>query len=155
MQLKKMSLVLIIGVSFGGLFGTVSQPAHASDVPGLKSYKTIPKVLRGTWRAKGYKNYYRGKRNANWAYSFNKNSYAEIIRVKGKKTKKIKFPHKDISEIGYEVRNKRYHVIPKVTKKNYAYASFLGLRPVTHHGKKALALDPMTGDHITYLYKVK
>lgn len=156
MKMKKLSLALLLGLSMGGaLLGSGSSiTASAKSVPGLKSYQSIPKVLRGTWRTKGYKNYNNGKRNANWTYKFNKNSYVEIVRVKGKKTKTIKFSRKDISEISYQIKNKQYIIVPGFAKKNLGYASFMALKPVTHQGKKALALAPITGTHNTYLYKV-
>lgn len=156
MTLKKLSLALLLGLSLGGTALVAEQPttAAAKSIPGLKTYRSIPKVLRGTWRAKGYKNYHNGKYNANWTYKFNKNSYAEIIRVKGKKTKTIKFTRQDISEISYQIKNKQYVIVPGFAKKNLAYAGYLGLKPVTHQGKKALAMAPITGTHNTYLYKV-
>ncbi|HIW71876.1 MAG TPA: hypothetical protein H9875_04535 [Candidatus Levilactobacillus faecigallinarum] len=156
MKMKKLSLSLLLSLSMSGVLlgpGSLTM-ASAKSVPGLKSYQSIPKVLRGTWRAKGYKNYHNGKHNANWAYKFNKNSYAEIIRVKGEKTKTIKFPRKDISEISYQIKSKQYIIVPGFAKKNLAYAGYMGLKPVVHRGKKALALAPITGTHNTYLYKV-
>lgn len=155
MKLKHVSLALAIGLGLGSAWVLGSQTETASANKGYRDYNSFPKAIRGTWQEKSHKEYYKGKYNANRTYKFNKSSYSMIIRVKGKKIKTIHFPKKDINEISYTYRLKRYHIQPKVTKKNYAYAGIIDLKPVTHHGKKALAVASLSDGSYTYYYKVK
>lgn len=155
MTVKHTGLALLLGLSLGGALVTTGSTVSASANKGYRTYSSFPKVMRGTWREKSKTDYYKGKNNANWSYKFNKNSYSLIIRVKGKKSKVFHFPQKDINEISYAYKLKRYHVQPKVTKRTYDFASVIDLKPVTHHGKKALAVASLLDGSYTYYYKVK
>lgn len=156
MKIKRTKLmILTLGLAFGGVLVTGTQPVQASANAGYRDYKTFPKVMRGTWRSKGYGDYYH-KKIANWSYKFNKSSYSIIIHIKGKKkTKVVHFPKNEINEVAYIYRLKEYHVQPKVTKKDYDFARIIDLRPMTHHGKKALAVLSPADNSNTYYYKVK
>ncbi|ARN92613.1 hypothetical protein AZI11_06740 [Levilactobacillus brevis] len=157
MKIKRTKLMIItLGLAFGGLLVTGTQPVQASANAGYRDYKTFPKVMRGTWRSKGYTDYYSHKKSANWSYKFNKSSYSIIIHFKSKKKAKvIHFPKNEINEVAYIYRLKKYHIQPKVTKKNYDFAGIIDLKPVTHHGKKALAVASLSDGANTYYYKVK
>ncbi|WP_318766883.1 hypothetical protein [Lactiplantibacillus carotarum] len=159
MNIKRTAVAIMLGASVGGALATAgSQPIQAATTTttttkkkAYRNYKSIPKVLRGTWRH----NYKVGKKKASVTYKFNKTSYSETMRVKGKKTKTVKFPKNDIREIGYSYSIKQYYIIPKVTKKNSAYAGWVGLNPTKRHGKKALINYSVADNSKTYYYKVK
>lgn len=157
--MKLRQSLLAVGLSLGlvGVVTSISQPASAAtdNSQYYRTYKSIPKVLRGTWQTKGYMKYQLGGK-VNWTYTFNQNSYAMTLKYKGNshKGKTVKFNKKDISYIDYRYATKRYEITPFTKDQaKRPYAGILYLKPVTHNGKKALADYPIVGTKITYFYK--
>ncbi|MFD1456347.1 hypothetical protein ACFQ44_11825 [Levilactobacillus lanxiensis] len=159
MKIKHLVLAVALSLGLVGAVTSVSQPASAAvnNAKYYKTYKSIPKPVRGTWRTKGYTEYSgESKKKVRWTYSFKKHTYSQKVDFQGKrKSKTIHFLKKEIRDIDYRYKTKQYEIYPTAvkTKSKLAYASILYLKPVRHNGKKALAMYPLTGKHITYLYR--
>jgi len=153
-------IILAIALSLGlaGAITATAQPASAATYNSkyYKTYKAIPKVLRGTWQTKGYTEYSSlSKKKVRSIYTFKKNSYTMKIDFQGKrKTKTIHFLKKEVQDIDYRYKTKQYEIYPTgAAMSKRAYASILYLKPVRHNGKKAIASYPIVGKHIAYLYR--
>lgn len=159
MQLKRfvMAVAVTLGVTGAVAATTSTADAAKNDVnPGFRQYKTMPKALRGTWQEKSYGKYKKGIK-VRWTYRFKKHSYSMKMDFKGghKKSKTINFSKQEIGGMYYDKKHKTYDVYPggnKVPKSKLPYAAYMTLKPVRHSGKKALALYPIAGKKITYLY---
>jgi len=134
--MKLKNIVLIIALSFGLTFaaGAVTQTTNVSADKTYRAYKTMPKVLRGTWRT-GYLKYGKTKTKVRWTYKFNKTSYYLTMSPKGKHSKTFKFA---ISYMLYRYKTKHYEFTGVTTKKNGTYNQPMEMKPVHHNGKKAL-----------------
>lgn len=160
-KLKIKHLVLVIIATLGlaiGLFGVTTTTANAAKTnSAYHLYNTIPTVLRGTWRMKGYAYDYHGnhKIKATYTYTINKTSYTmKIDYPSGKeKSKKMTFAHKYLMYIDYRYSTKEYEISPNGPQKYLGYASILCVKPVKHNGKKALRYTPVTGKY-SYMYWV-
>lgn len=159
--MKLIHLIVAVALSLGlaGIVTASSQPASAAATHSktYKSYKSIPKVLRGTWRTKGYTEYSSDSRKkVRCIYKINKHTYSMKIDFQGKrKSKTIHFLKKEIQDIEYIYKLKRYWINPTGVKSEpkRGYASLLSIRVMQRHGKKVLAIDPIAGKHIMYLYR--
>ncbi|GEO68881.1 hypothetical protein [Levilactobacillus acidifarinae] len=146
MKTKKLILTLVLGLGLGGGLTTLNAPvsAAAKANPQFKTYQTIPKVMRGTWRTA----------NKKMTYKFYKKSYT-IIDAR-KKPVTTKFTPKEFENVSYSYARKTYEIYARVTKQNVGYAGYNEYHPMTRHGKKVLRLTlPANATTYRYLYKVK
>ncbi|GAX06560.1 hypothetical protein IWT25_01905 [Secundilactobacillus pentosiphilus] len=148
-----LAIVATFGIATAATFSNTAT-AHAANPNAAyyHLYKTIPSVLHGTWRQKGWN---RGsKPKTQYTYTIRKNSYTMYVNYQGskKKTKKMTFPLKDLAYIDYRYLTKEYEISPKGPHKYLGYLSILYLKPTHHNGKKAL-LYTFDNDK-TYYYLV-
>jgi len=151
MKIRHLLLAVVLSLGLAGVVTSISQPASAKA---YKSYKSIPKVLRGTWQEKSYSKYTKGVK-VRWTYTFNKSSYTMKADYKGgnKKSKTVHFLKKEIHDISYAYKTKKYGIYPSVTdKKKLPYAGVLSMEVVRHHGEKALAM-PGYDEQTIYFYR--
>lgn len=159
MKLTKLVLAAALSLGLAGVVTTSAQPARAAvdNSKYYKTYKSIPKVLQGTWQTKGYTEYNSGsKKKVRWTYTFKKHSYSQNVDFQGKrKSKTIHFLKKEIRDIDYRYKTKCYEIYPTAvtSERKLAYASILTLKPVKRHGKRVIISYPIVGKHITYLYR--
>jgi len=159
MKIKHLVLAVALSLGLVGAVTSVSQPVSAAtnNAKYYKTYKSIPKTVRGTWRTKGYAEYNsESKKPVRYTYKFNKSTYSIKVDFQGKrKSKTIHFLKKEIRDIDYRYKTKQYEIYPTAVKSKtkLAYAAILYVKPVRHNGKKALAMYPIAGKHITYLYR--
>jgi len=146
--MKLRNIVLVIALSFGLTFaaGAVTQTTNVSADKTYRAYKTMPKVLRGTWRTGYLKD---GKSKIRYTYKFNKSSYSLNILKKGKHSKTFKFA---ISYMLYRYKTKQYEFTGVTTKKNGPYNQPMDMKPVHHNGKKALGLYNSSFKHPDQYY---
>ncbi|WP_208907262.1 hypothetical protein [Levilactobacillus yiduensis] len=120
-------LTAVIGLSFGG------PTANAK----MKFYKSVPTALRGTWQTK------------HWSGQASKLKFTKYTRVKGGSTTTMKakwarrLAVKGKTKAGYYVIGLASGDMPE------------RLKPVKHHGKKALktyAYDPIKNKNIYFYY---
>ncbi|WP_208907249.1 hypothetical protein [Levilactobacillus yiduensis] len=159
-MMKANHLIIAVALSLGlaGGITATTQPASAAtdNSQYYKTYHVIPKVLRGTWRTKGYSEYNgESKKKVRWTYTFKKHSYTMKVDFQGKrKSKSIHFLKKEIRDIDYRYKTKRYEIYPTAAAESKrAYASILYLKPTRKNGKKVIKSYPVVGKHITYLYR--
>ncbi|TGD17626.1 hypothetical protein [Levilactobacillus suantsaiihabitans] len=158
MKLNQLVITLALSLGVAGAVTATTQPASAAtdNSQYYKTYRAIPKVLRGTWRTKGYTEYSgESKKKVRWTYTFKKHSYTMKVDFQGKKkSKTIHFLKKEIRDIDYRYKTKQYEIYPTAaTDSKRAYASILYLKPAKKHGKKVIKSYPIVGKHITYLYR--
>lgn len=158
MKLNQLVITLALSLGVAGAVTATAQPASAAtdNSQYYKTYRAIPKVLRGTWRTKGYTEYSsESKKKTRWTYTFKKHSYTMKVDFQGKKkSKTIHFLKKEIRDIDYRYKTKQYEIYPttKIDSK-IGYASILYLKPAKKHGKKVIKSYPIVGKHIAYLYR--
>ncbi|GAX04289.1 hypothetical protein IWT140_01927 [Secundilactobacillus pentosiphilus] len=149
-----LAIVATFGIATAATFSNTAT-AHAANPNAAyyHLYKTIPSVLHGTWRQKGWN---RGsKPKTQYTYTIRKNSYTMYVNYQGskKKTKKMTFPRKYFAYIDYRYSSKEYEISPSGPMKYLGYLAILYLKPTHHNGQKALRCTFGGGDTI-YLYWV-
>lgn len=134
-----LAIVATFGIATAAAFSNTAT-AHAANPNAAyyHLYKTIPSVLRGTWRQSGWNK--GGKIKTQYTYTIRKDSYTMYVKYQGnkKKTKKMTFPRKYFAYIDYRYSSKEYEISPSGPMKYLGYLQILYLKPTHHNGKKAL-----------------